>query len=469
MTGWRIVGLVLLFAGCGEAPTALTDTTPPEPEFVAEFAPTSIVVVGNDTPFALSVSGDWSVNWTCRSSNPNVATVVVSEFGCLATGVSPGTVTITADITSSGTLSRTGARSSASAQLEVVGVMIASIDTELVEIGLRETADLTVTVEGVVDTPDMACWSSRSSVATVTVIPSGCRVLGVSMGEAIVTITVRPEFAPRSVYAGVRVALPPPPEPDPTTPPPDPEPGYTVTSPSSPAVLGDTVIAFSDGFFSTIPPTHARNPAVLQMILKGVIRGDSVPAIVRREYLGAQLNPVASGHEIVLAEFSIKVLELLSPQSVRVAAELAGLGFLLGVYLLSAGDCYLYRVTVSDRHGDGVDAADPPGVPQGGVEHRVRPGGLSESTGRTQADWGLVEDTVAEGTDHFTTTDESGRWIPSGRHPARRPAQAALGKPPVDWSRVGAGELPWAPDDTIMAPMVGASAPHRSRDSTRTR
>ena len=70
-------------------------------------------LIGNSVVFAVNASGGVAgdaASWTCASSNSGIASVSVVSAGCQATGVTAGSVTVTATVTKSGETVNVGAQ-----------------------------------------------------------------------------------------------------------------------------------------------------------------------------------------------------------------------------------------------------------------------------------------------------------------------------------------------------------------------
>ena len=99
------------------ATASLEVLPPPPPPLAVSMSPTSAdVEIGGTVEFTIQVSGgepSSTATWTCTSSNTGIASPSVTDSGCSATGVTAGSVTITAAITKAGEVSQ------AEASLEV--------------------------------------------------------------------------------------------------------------------------------------------------------------------------------------------------------------------------------------------------------------------------------------------------------------------------------------------------------------
>ncbi len=117
--GVALLALTIGVASCGDdddpvAPVAPpVPPTPPPPPVVVTMAPASQTIgVGGTVVFAVSVSGGVAgeaASWTCASSDPSKATVIMTSAGCAATAVAAGGVTITAAVTKGGATVNTAA------------------------------------------------------------------------------------------------------------------------------------------------------------------------------------------------------------------------------------------------------------------------------------------------------------------------------------------------------------------------
>ena len=78
----------------------------PTPPFSAAMAPDSaMVAVGSSVVFGVNAAGGeagLAASWTCASSDTGIATVSVVGAGCQATGISTGSVRVTATVTKGG-------------------------------------------------------------------------------------------------------------------------------------------------------------------------------------------------------------------------------------------------------------------------------------------------------------------------------------------------------------------------------
>ena len=116
--GVALLALTIGVFGCGDDADPVTPVTPvtpvaPPPPVVVTMAPASQTIgVGGTVIFAVSVSGGVAgeaASWTCASSDPSKATVIMTSAGCAATAVAAGGVTITAAVTKGGATVNTAA------------------------------------------------------------------------------------------------------------------------------------------------------------------------------------------------------------------------------------------------------------------------------------------------------------------------------------------------------------------------
>ena len=187
---------VSVLVGCSgsDSSSPTTPTTPPPPPLVVSMAPASAEVeIAETVVFTLQVSGGASgstANWTCTSSNTEVATTSVTRSGCSATGVAAGSVTITAAIM------KGGQTSNATASLEVLPPppppLVVSVSPASAEVEIGETVVFTLQVSGGASgsTASWTCASSDTGVATTSVTDSGCSATGVTVGSVTITAAV---------------------------------------------------------------------------------------------------------------------------------------------------------------------------------------------------------------------------------------------------------------------------------------
>jgi hypothetical protein len=128
-----IAGLVAFgVAACGDDVQVVEPTPPPPPPLQVSMTPSNLNLnVGESANLALSISGGAEgaqTNWTCTSSNPDVATTSPSSTGCSVTGAGQGNATITAEVTR-GTQTATAAAAIAVGELEKATVSIAQMPT----------------------------------------------------------------------------------------------------------------------------------------------------------------------------------------------------------------------------------------------------------------------------------------------------------------------------------------------------
>lgn len=112
-----ITAAIMKGAQTSNATASLEVLPPPSPPLVVSMSPTSAEVeIGGTVPFTIHVSGGGpssTATWTCASSNTGIASASATASGCSATGVTAGSVTLTAAITKAGEVSQ------AEASLEV--------------------------------------------------------------------------------------------------------------------------------------------------------------------------------------------------------------------------------------------------------------------------------------------------------------------------------------------------------------
>jgi hypothetical protein len=150
-----IAGLVAFgVAACGDDVQVVEPTPPPPPPLQVSMTPANLNLnVGESANLALSISGGAEgaeTNWTCTSSNPDVATTSPSATGCSVTGAGQGNATITAEVTR-GTQTATAAAAIAVGELERATVSIASMPPS----PLSDTVSITVNVDPKDETPTL--------------------------------------------------------------------------------------------------------------------------------------------------------------------------------------------------------------------------------------------------------------------------------------------------------------------------
>ena len=203
---------VSVLVGCSgsDSSSPTTPTTPPPPPLVVSMAPASAEVeIGETVVFTLQVSGGASgstASWTCTSSNTEVATPSVTDSGCSATGVTVGSVTITAAIM------KGGQTSNATASLEVLPPpLVVSMLPASAEVEIGEAVVFTIQVSGGASgsTASWTCASSDTGIATTSVTDTGCSATGVAAGSVTITAAIMKGGQTSNATASLEV-LPPP-------------------------------------------------------------------------------------------------------------------------------------------------------------------------------------------------------------------------------------------------------------------
>ncbi len=189
-----ITAAVMKGGETSDATASLDVLPPPPPPLVVSMSPESAEVeIGETVVFTLQISGGASgstESWTCASSDTGVATTSVTDSGCEATGVTAGSVTITAAIM------KGGETSDATASLDVLPPppppLVVSMSPESAEVEIGETVVFTLQISGGASgsTESWTCASSDTGVATTSVTDSGCEATGVTAGSVTITAAI---------------------------------------------------------------------------------------------------------------------------------------------------------------------------------------------------------------------------------------------------------------------------------------
>lgn len=171
-------------AACGGGGEGFV-TTPPPPPPVLTITPASATVnVGVTATFTVSSSGGAVSLTSCTSSSSATATAAVNGSACVATGVSPGNATITATLSTGG---------SVSAALTVQALPPAITNFQIAPATASVAVGQTVPLAPSINSPSGATVTvnySSSSTAIATVSSAGV-VTGVSAGSAVITATAQ--------------------------------------------------------------------------------------------------------------------------------------------------------------------------------------------------------------------------------------------------------------------------------------
>lgn len=167
-------GLVMMMMSAENPDTGLTTPTEPTQVTVTGLAGTASVSVGESTTLSATASDDSAITWT--TSDSNIATV---DGNGNVTGVTAGTVTITATPENGGTAA--SCTVTVTAPVQTVSI---ALDKNAAEVEVGKTVTVAATVTGSDNTA--VIWTSSDT--TVATVDNGV-ITGVKEGTATITVT----------------------------------------------------------------------------------------------------------------------------------------------------------------------------------------------------------------------------------------------------------------------------------------